>query len=403
MAGRVEQHPDVVLRLEAGERGSGLDGGLHAPLEVGHLDVEVQHHLLATGLRRPHRALVLRGGVHREVRDAVAGVQGHPVALVLDDPPPQQRGVEPGELARVGRLEDDPPVVTAVASKHGLILRRGSRDAPATRAGEACRARGGRDAGRGLLDRLAPRDLRRARHDPGRHRTPQRCPLVARRRDLPGVHPQLRRRQRRRPRRRRRASAPRCRTWRDSASTRSGSTPGTPHRMADAGYDVADYRDIEPAFGTLDEARGADRRGARPRAAGAARHRPEPHLDEHPWFQAALAAGPGVAGAGRYLFRHGHGAGRRRAAERLARHLRRAGVDAGRGPDGTPGEWYLHLFDPEQPDLDWEQPGGRGRVRGRPAVLVRPRRRRLPDRRRARRWSRRTGLPDLGHDVAAPC
>ena len=49
-------------------------------------------------------------------------------------------------------------------------------------------------------------------------------------------------------------------------------------------------------------------------------------------------------------------------------------------PDGTPGEWYLHLFAPQQPDVNWSHPDVRARVRGRAALLVRPRRRRHPDR-----------------------
>ena len=52
--------------------------------------------------------------------------------------------------------------------------------------------------------------------------------------------------------------------------------------------------------------------------------------------------------------------------------------------DGTPGQWYLHLFDTKQPDFDWDEPRGARRVRVHPAVLARPRRRRLPGRRRAR-------------------
>ena len=52
--------------------------------------------------------------------------------------------------------------------------------------------------------------------------------------------------------------------------------------------------------------------------------------------------------------------------------------------DGTPGQWYLHLFDIKQPDLDWLERRGPRRVRVDPALLVRPRRRRLPHRRRPR-------------------
>ena len=53
-------------------------------------------------------------------------------------------------------------------------------------------------------------------------------------------------------------------------------------------------------------------------------------------------------------------------------------------PDGTPGEWYLHLFAPEQPDLNWAHPEVRRGVRGDPALLAGPRGRRLPHRRGAR-------------------
>ena len=92
-------------------------------------------------------------------------------------------------------------------------------------------------------------------------------------------------------------------------------------------------------------------------------------------------AGPGSPERERFWFRPGPRARRRRAADRLA-----VGVQ-GRRPgrrttnaDGTPGEWYLHLFTAEQPDLNWDHPDVRRRARGDPPLLVRPRRRRRPDR-----------------------
>lgn len=130
-------------------------------------------------------------------------------------------------------------------------------------------------------------------------------------------------------------------------------TPWYPSPMADGGYDVADYRDVDPMFGTLAEAvalvREAHDMGLRVLLDLVPNHT----SDQHAWFRAALASPPGSVERGRYLFRDGRGPG---------------GVDPPNdwrsvfgGPawtrvseaDGRPGQWYLHLFAPEQPDLDW--------------------------------------------------
>ena len=99
---------------------------------------------------------------------------------------------------------------------------------------------------------------------------------------------------------------------------------------------------------------------------------------------------PGSDARARYLFRTGR-AGRRRAAQQLGLGVRRAGVDPGRR---RRDQWYLHLFDTAQPDLDWRNPEVAATVRRRAPVLAGPRRRRLPDRRRPRPGTRRRACRD---------
>ena len=94
--------------------------------------------------------------------------------------------------------------------------------------------------------------------------------------------------------------------------------------MADAGYDVADYRDIDPVFGTLADAEALIARGARGRPAGHPRHRPQPHLVRA--LRGSRQRSPATSAArARYLFRPGRGPLGDRAAERLA-----AAASAGR-------------------------------------------------------------------------
>ncbi len=121
--------------------------------------------------------------------------------------------------------------------------------------------------------------------------------------------------------------------------------------MADGGYDVADYRDVDPVFGTLDDldrlVQQAHRRGLRVVLDLVPNHT----SDEHAWFRAALAAGPGSPERARYLFRDGRG-----QAGELPPNSWRSVFG---GPAWTrveDGQWYLHLFDARQPDLDWSHP-----------------------------------------------
>ncbi|PPK92428.1 alpha-glucosidase [Kineococcus xinjiangensis] len=126
--------------------------------------------------------------------------------------------------------------------------------------------------------------------------------------------------------------------------------------QVDAGYDVADYRDIDPLFGTLtdfDDLLGrAHSLGLRIIIDLVPNHT----SDEHAWFRQALAAAPGSAERGRYIFRPGRGAAGELPPNNWKSIFGGPAWTRTTGPDGEPGEWYLHMFDSRQPDLDWSNP-----------------------------------------------
>ena len=143
---------------------------------------------------------------------------------------------------------------------------------------------------------------------------------------------------------------------------------------------IADYRAIEPAFGALAE---ADAMISEAHALGIRTiidMVPNHGSDQHPWFSGRARAGPGSAERSRFWFRPGRGPNGDETPNNWRSIFGGPGWTRVTEPDGTPGEWYLHLFAPEQPDFNWEHPGGAGRVPGRAAVLVRPGRRRGTDR-----------------------
>lgn len=126
--------------------------------------------------------------------------------------------------------------------------------------------------------------------------------------------------------------------------------------MADHGYDVADPRDVDPLFGglaALDELIGqAHARGIRVTMDLVPNHT----SSQHPWFRAALAAGPGGADRGRYIFRDGAGPSGAAPPNNWVSVFGGPAWSRVTEPDGSPGQWYLHLFDAEQPDLNWDHP-----------------------------------------------
>ena len=126
--------------------------------------------------------------------------------------------------------------------------------------------------------------------------------------------------------------------------------------MHDAGYDVADYRDIDPVFGTLEDAAALVRTAHGLGIKVVVDLVPNHTSNEHAWFRAALAAAPGSPERARYVFREGRGPGGDEPPNNWP------SVFGGRAwtrvteADGSPGQWYLHIFDSTQPDLNWEHP-----------------------------------------------
>ena len=170
--------------------------------------------------------------------------------------------------------------------------------------------------------------------------------------------------------------------------------PWYPSPMADAGYDVADYRDVEPRFGSLAGRRGAARARPTSSACGccstSSPTTPRTSTRGSPRRWRPARARPARE---RYVFRPGRGADGAEPPNDWQSVFGGPAWQRVTEPDGTPGEWYLHLFAPEQPDFNWEHPEVARRLRGDPALLVRPRRRRLPHRRRALAGQGRTGCP----------
>jgi len=132
--------------------------------------------------------------------------------------------------------------------------------------------------------------------------------------------------------------------------------PCYPSPQRDHGYDVADYFGVEPDYGGLEEfdqlVADAHARGLRVLMDLVPNHA----SDQHPWFQAALAAAPGSPERAHFHFRDGRGP----AGDEPPNNWR--SIFGGPAwtritePDGSPGQWYLHIFDTAQPDFDWSNP-----------------------------------------------
>jgi len=128
-------------------------------------------------------------------------------------------------------------------------------------------------------------------------------------------------------------------------------SPFYPSALADGGYDVADYRDVDPRLGTLEDfdamVTALHERGIRVVVDIVPNHT----SDLHAWFQEALAAGRGSAARERYIFREGTGPD---GSEPPTDWVSVFGGPAWERVED--GQWYFHNFAVEQPDLNWDSP-----------------------------------------------
>ena len=132
--------------------------------------------------------------------------------------------------------------------------------------------------------------------------------------------------------------------------------PWYPSPMADGGYDVSDFRNIHPLFGTLDDAAAVIREAHQLGLRVIIDVVPNHTSDQHPWFQAALKAPPGSPERSLYFFRDGKGENGDEPPNNWISCFGGSGWTRIVKADGRPGQWYLHSFAEEQPDLDWTSP-----------------------------------------------
>lgn len=124
----------------------------------------------------------------------------------------------------------------------------------------------------------------------------------------------------------------------------------------DHGYDIADYFAIDPCYGTTEElgdlVAEAHDRGLRIVMDMVANH----CSDQHEWFRQALAAAPRDPERARFVFRDGRGPGGGKPPNNWHSVFGGPAWTRTEEADGVPGQWYLHSFDPSQPDFNWRDP-----------------------------------------------
>lgn len=131
----------------------------------------------------------------------------------------------------------------------------------------------------------------------------------------------------------------------------------------DAGYDVADYCDVDRRFGVLEDFDAFIVQAHRLDLRVIVDLVPNHTSDQHEWFQAALSSPEGSQERARYLFRDGTGPNGDAPPNNWESVFGGSAWSRVTGENGAPGQWYLHLFDSSQPDLNWQNPWVREQFR----------------------------------------
>ena len=131
-------------------------------------------------------------------------------------------------------------------------------------------------------------------------------------------------------------------------------SPFYPSALVDGGYDVDDYRDVDPKLGSLAD---FDEMLTKLHEAGIRIFVdvvPNHSSNLHAWFKEAIAAEPGSAARSRYIFRDGKGANGELPPTDWPSHFAPSAWTHESKMGGKHNQWYCHLFAPEQPDWNWD-------------------------------------------------
>ena len=130
-------------------------------------------------------------------------------------------------------------------------------------------------------------------------------------------------------------------------------TPFYPSPQEDHGYDVADFMNVEPTYGTLDDFDAMLKTAHDHKIKVIIDIVPNHSSDQHEWFQAALRAAPGSKERDRYMFRDGKGPDGSLPPNNWQSVFGGPAWHRVTEANGELGQWYLHIFAVGQPDFNW--------------------------------------------------
>lgn len=133
-------------------------------------------------------------------------------------------------------------------------------------------------------------------------------------------------------------------------------SPFYPSALADGGYDVDDHRNVDPKLGTLADFKEMITALHEAKIKVYVDIVPNHSSNRHPWFKEALASPVGSKARDRYIFRDGRGKNGELPPNDWPSYFAPSAWTRTKNPDGSLGQWYFHMFAPEQPDWNWNNP-----------------------------------------------